>query len=64
MDDREWDTDAWRADCGKIASELGWRPRVALEEGLTRTAQWLQSEPSRLSGYRREGGVVSDGGSP
>jgi GDP-L-fucose synthase len=27
-------------DCAKAASELGWRPRVTLEEGISRTIAW------------------------
>jgi len=27
-------------DCSKIASDLGWRPRVCFEEGLEKTVKW------------------------
>lgn len=30
------------ADTGRIASELGWRPSVELDEGLSRTWRWMQ----------------------
>jgi len=29
-------------DSGKIAREVGWRPRVGLEEGLARTIRWYR----------------------
>jgi dTDP-glucose 4,6-dehydratase len=29
-------------DCGKIERELGWRPRIALDEGLRETVRWYQ----------------------
>jgi UDP-glucose 4-epimerase len=31
-------------DTTRIERELGWRPRVSLEDGLARTQQWLQKE--------------------
>ncbi|BCV25988.1 NAD-dependent epimerase/dehydratase family protein [Gelria sp. Kuro-4] len=34
-------------DAGKIARELGWRPQVALEEGLKRTAAWFADRRNR-----------------
>lgn len=32
-------------DCSKIRLRLGWAPTVPLTDGLTRTWQWLQSQP-------------------
>jgi dTDP-glucose 4,6-dehydratase len=29
-------------DCGKIERELGWKPKVAFEEGLRETATWYR----------------------
>ena len=29
------------ADVSRIAAELGWRPRVGLDEGLTHTWRWM-----------------------
>jgi nucleoside-diphosphate-sugar epimerase len=28
----------------RIRTELGWKPRVGLDEGLRRTEEWLRSE--------------------
>src|SRR5437763_900268 len=33
-------------DVGRIERELGWRPRVSLDEGLQRTWAWMQ-DPAR-----------------
>jgi nucleoside-diphosphate-sugar epimerase len=52
MPDRSWDTDVWVADVSKIERELGWRPAVAFDEGLSRTAAWLQSDPAVRERYR------------
>jgi dolichol-phosphate mannosyltransferase len=41
MAPRIWDTDTWVADGRRIRSELGWVPRVGLEEGFTRHVEWL-----------------------
>jgi nucleoside-diphosphate-sugar epimerase len=52
MPDRPWDTDVWVADVSKIERDLGWRPAVAFDEGLERTAAWLQSDPAVRERYR------------
>jgi nucleoside-diphosphate-sugar epimerase len=44
MPDRRWDTETWVANPQRIRKELGWEARVALEEGLARTLEWLRSE--------------------
>jgi UDP-glucose 4-epimerase len=31
-----------RADASRAADLLGWQPRVTLEQGLARTAEWLR----------------------
>lgn len=41
MPSRRWDTDRWQADVAKARSLLGWEPRIALAEGLARTAEWM-----------------------
>jgi len=40
---RIWDTDVWVSDSRKIRRELGWQPRVTLEDGLRRFADWLRA---------------------
>lgn len=45
MAPRTWDTDTWVADSARIRSELGWSPGVGLEEGFTRTVEWLRDHP-------------------
>jgi len=41
--EREGDPRRWCADVRRLR-ELGWAPRVALEDGIARYAKWLQSE--------------------
>jgi nucleoside-diphosphate-sugar epimerase len=52
MADRSWDTEVWVADMSKIERELGWRPAVAFDEGLARTAEWLRNDPAVRERYR------------
>jgi UDP-glucose 4-epimerase len=44
MPDRRWDTETWVANAERIRRELGWEPRIGLEEGLRRTLEWLTRE--------------------
>lgn len=44
MPDRAWDTETWVANPARIRNELGWEPRIGLEDGLRRTLDWLRSE--------------------
>ncbi len=39
-------------DCSKIERELGWRPRVPLEEGLRETIRWYQDNPAWVAQVR------------
>jgi dolichol-phosphate mannosyltransferase len=55
MEERHWDTTVWVADNRRIRADLGWQPRVDLEAGLRRTADWFREEPARLAGYERVG---------
>ena len=43
--DRRYALD-WR----KIEEELGWKPRIRLEEGLHRTIEWYRSNSDWLAG--------------
>lgn len=38
-------------DPSKAMRELGWRPKVPLEQGITQTAAWFQTQPD-LAGFR------------
>lgn len=44
-DERSWDTETWLADPRRAAEDLGWRPRLSLEDGLARMAEWLRLTP-------------------
>jgi dolichol-phosphate mannosyltransferase len=44
MPDRSWDTETWVANAERIRAELGWEPRIGLEDGLARTLEWLRRE--------------------
>lgn len=39
-------------DTGKIARELGWRPKVSLDEGLNRTIEWYRGHPDWVRNTR------------
>jgi len=45
MADRPWDRRDWYADPRKADAVLGWRARTTLEEGLSRTSDWMRSNP-------------------
>ena len=47
MPDRSWDTETWFANPDRINRELGWQPRIGLEEGLARTLDWLKNAAPR-----------------
>lgn len=51
MPNRGWDTTVWVADNRKIQLDLGWCPHVTFEAGLSRTIDWLQTEPTRYKHY-------------
>jgi UDP-glucose 4-epimerase len=48
---RSWDTAVWVADPSKILSELGWRARRALDDGLIELAEWLRARPALWNRY-------------
>jgi nucleoside-diphosphate-sugar epimerase len=48
---RSWDTATWVADASRIRSELGWRPRHALQDGFRATIEWLRSGEAPAERY-------------
>ncbi|MEQ8195244.1 MAG: NAD(P)-dependent oxidoreductase [Rhodospirillales bacterium] len=40
-------------DCGKAATELGWRPTVTLDEGIARTVEWYRRHVSSTQSMKK-----------
>lgn len=53
MPNRRWDTGTWIADNTKIRNTLGWEPRVTMEQGLRRMAEWFAANPETVGTYER-----------
>jgi len=51
MAERQWDSTTWVSDSSKIQAELGWRPRITLEQGFALTADWLRDRPELHERY-------------
>jgi nucleoside-diphosphate-sugar epimerase len=51
MPNRSWDSTVWVGDSRKLSSELGWRARTSLRDGLERTVGWLAADTSRRGHY-------------
>ena len=49
--ERSWDTSTWVADTRRTANELGWRPRLGIEDGFARTVEWFRSAPEVPRAY-------------
>jgi UDP-glucose 4-epimerase len=47
---RPGDVRASALNCERIAKALGWRPRITLEAGLRRTAEWVREHASAAAG--------------
>jgi UDP-glucose 4-epimerase len=45
MPNRRWDATTWVADPSKIRAELGWVPRVRIDDGFRAMAEWMRSDP-------------------
>jgi dTDP-glucose 4,6-dehydratase len=39
-------------NCKKMENELGWKPKIPLEEGLRRTIEWYRTNTEWLAGVR------------
>ena len=48
MPNRKWDLTDWYGDPSKAARLLGWSHRIALADGLRRTAEWEKAAASRI----------------
>jgi dolichol-phosphate mannosyltransferase len=46
MPSRAWDVAQWYANPAKAETQLGWRARTVLRDGLARTAEWLRALPN------------------
>lgn len=52
MAERHWDHADWFSNPGKAATILGFRAAVSLDDGLTRTAEWMRANPDRVDAGR------------
>lgn len=52
MPGRAWDTQVWVANRSRIRYDLGWEPRISLEEGLALTLAWFHAHPELVPRYR------------
>lgn len=43
MPDRSWDTGVWVANPTRIRAELGWSPKLDLEQGMAKTIAWYRA---------------------
>ena len=43
MPARIWDTSCWVCENARIERDLGWSPRIPLEEGLRQTIEWMRT---------------------
>jgi nucleoside-diphosphate-sugar epimerase len=52
MPDRSWDTNVWVSDPSRIMRDLGWTPKLDLEDGLLTTIDWFKLHPQQHDRYR------------
>lgn len=52
MPDRSWDTNVWVSDPSRIMRDLGWTPKLDLENGLLKTIDWFKLNPQLIDRYR------------
>jgi len=53
MERRIWDTNVWVSDSSKIHQELKWQAHHHFKEGIQKTIQWFQENPSFLDLYKK-----------
>jgi UDP-glucose 4-epimerase len=49
---RSWDTVNWVADPTRLRTEIRWRPRYSIAQGLQAMLEWLNCSPEYLGQYR------------
>ncbi len=47
MPARGWDVTDWYANIDRAHNRLGWQPKIAIRDGLTRTAEWYRALPDK-----------------
>jgi dTDP-glucose 4,6-dehydratase len=52
VSDRPGHDRRYALDCRKIANELGWKPRISLQDGLRQTIEWYQTNTAWVAGVR------------
>jgi dTDP-glucose 4,6-dehydratase len=52
VSDRPGHDRRYALDCRKIAGELGWKPRIALADGLRQTIEWYQTNTAWVAAVR------------
>ncbi len=59
VEDRPGHDKRYALDSSKIRSELGWRPRHSLDEGLMKTVKWYLENPGWVATIRQKGDYES-----
>jgi nucleoside-diphosphate-sugar epimerase len=52
MPGRQWDTENWSADPGKIQAAIGWLPQHTFAQGFSQTVNWFEDNPAMPALYR------------
>ncbi|NEX94392.1 dTDP-glucose 4,6-dehydratase [Caulobacter sp. 17J65-9] len=55
VDDRPGHDFRYALDASKIQADLGWTPRIALDEGLEQTVRWMLDNPGWIAAARAGG---------
>lgn len=48
MKARDWDHSDWYSNPAKAKEVLGWKTKVSLQEGLSKTLEWIKQNPERV----------------